>query len=84
MADRETIDAAVKKFILDEFLPGEDPSELTNDTPLVTGGILDSIATLKLVTFLEEQFGVSVAPHEMDSENLDTITLIGDLVTSKL
>ena len=84
MPDRDTIESAVKTFILSEFLPGEDPDELTQETPLVSGGILDSIATLKLVTFLEEEFGVSVAPHEMDSENLDTITLIGDLVTSKL
>jgi len=36
-------------YILKEFLPGEDPNELTDATPLVTGGILDSLATLKLI-----------------------------------
>ena len=45
----DDIESAVKTFILTEFLPGEDPAELTMDTPLITGGILDSIATLKLV-----------------------------------
>ena len=51
------IKQTIKEFILDEFLPGEDPDELTESTPLITGGILDSIATLKLVMFLEERYG---------------------------
>jgi hypothetical protein len=41
---------------MSEFLPGEDPNELTDSTPLISGGILDSIATLKLVMFMEERF----------------------------
>jgi acyl carrier protein len=81
MAD--DIKQAVKQFILDEFLPGEDPNELTDDTPLITGGVLDSIATLKLVLFLEERFGVTLQPHEVDPEHLDTTTCIEDLVLSK-
>src|SRR4030095_549099 len=32
--------------------------------PLVTTGILDSIAVLKVVTFLENQFGITIEPHE--------------------
>ena len=84
MKDQDTIREAVKTFVLAEFLPGEDPNELTSSTPLVTGGILDSIATLKLVTFLEEKFGVSVEPHELDAENLDNLDLISNLVVSKL
>ena len=73
----------VKAFILREFLPGEDPNELKHDTPLMTAGILDSIATLKLVTFLEEEFGISVEAHEVDAENLNTLSLIAELVASK-
>ncbi len=73
----------VKAYILKEFLPGEDPNELRDDTPLITGGILDSLATLKLVAFLEERFGVSIAAHEADVEHLDTLESIADLVSSK-
>ena len=52
----DEITEPVKRFILDTFLPGEDPSALEYDTPLISGGIIDSISTLKLVTFLEEEF----------------------------
>ena len=66
-----------------EFLPGEDPDELTEKTPLITGGILDSITTLKLVVFLEEHFGITVEAHEAGVEHLDSIRQIAELVAEK-
>jgi acyl carrier protein len=77
------IKATIKEFILKEFLPGEDPNELTGDTPLITGGVLDSIATLRLVLFLEERFGVTLQAHETDPEYLDTLNAVAALVASK-
>ena len=73
----------IKAFIMTEFLPGEDPNELTETTPLISGGILDSIATLKLVMFMEEQYKVSFAPHEIDKEHLDNLASIASLLESK-
>lgn len=80
----DTIRSDVKDFILREFLPGEDPSDLTVDLPLITAGILDSIATLKLVMHLEERFGITLAAHEVNKEHLDTIGQISELVSGKL
>lgn len=79
----DDINQTVKDFILEEFLPGEDPDELKDDTPLITGGVLDSIATLKLVLFLEERYGVTLEAHEVDPEHLDTIVDIARFVRSK-
>lgn len=84
MADEKIVQDKVKDYILKEFLPGEDPNELKQDTPLITSGILDSIATLKLITFLEKEFDITIAAHEADSDNLNTITDICNLVTTKL
>jgi acyl carrier protein len=81
--DRQAIHDTVKTFILDQFLPGEDPNELSDDTPLMTTGILDSLATLKLVTFLEEKFDIAVEAHEADADNLNTLELITSLVARK-
>ncbi len=79
----EDIATAVHQFILREFLPGEDPDELTASTPLITGGILDSIRTLKLVVFLEEKFGINIEAHEAGVEHLDSIGQIAELIDSK-
>lgn len=74
---------SVKAFILDQFLPGEDPAALTDDTPLITAGIMDSMGTLRLVSFLEETFGVRIEAHEVDVEHLNTLDDIARLVEGK-
>ena len=79
----EEIKEIIKAYILQEFLPGENPAELTDSTPLITGGILDSLATIKLVVFLEQRFQIKVEAHETMADYLDTLTEIAKLVNSK-
>ena len=79
----QEIKGDVKEYILAEFLPGENPAELTDSTPLITGGILDSLATIKLVLFLEERFKIQIEAHETMADYLDTVTDIAQLVSSK-
>ncbi len=74
----------VKDYIMKEFLPGEDPDALEDTLSLIGGGILDSIATLKLVAFLEETFEIQVQAHEASPDYLDTLTRITSFVQSKL
>jgi len=74
----------IKGYILEEFLPGENPEELTDSTPLITGGILDSLATIKLVAFLEERFRIQIQAHETMVDYLDTLADIAKLVSSKM
>jgi acyl carrier protein len=81
--NEQEIKSKVKSFILNEYLAGEDPDALTDVTPLMTTGILDSIAVLKVVTFLEGEFGITIEPHEAVVENLNTLSDIVQLVTSK-
>lgn len=74
----------IKGYILEEFLPGENPAELTDSTPLITGGILDSLATIKLVIFLEQRFQIQIQAHETMVDYLDTLDDIAKLVNSKM
>jgi len=83
VSDAAQIQAIVKDFVLAEFLEGEDPSELKDDTELVTTGILDSLATLKLVTYIEEQFEVEIDADEADETHLNTLADIVRLIQSK-
>jgi acyl carrier protein len=79
----QDIKTTVKTFILNEYLRREDPAALTDTTPLMTSGMLDSFAVLNVVTFLEDQFGISIKPREAVVKNLNTISDIVRLVTSK-
>ncbi len=80
---QEDMKATVKDYILREFLPGESPDSLDDSTPLITGGVLDSIATIKLIAFLEERFGVQIEPSEMNADYLNFLPDIANLVTSR-
>ena len=79
----EAIKQSVKKYVLETFLPGENPNELTDDLPLISGGILDSIATLKLVMHLEETYGIALEAHEADKDHLDTLNQITSIIVAK-
>ncbi len=72
----------LRGYILREFLPGEDPANLKDDTPLTESGILDSVSTLKLVSFVEETFGLELEAHEASTE-FGTIAGIAALVERK-
>jgi acyl carrier protein len=74
----------VRSFVLENFLPGEDPKNLTDDTELKESGILDSMSTLKLVSFLETRFGVEFQADDLEAQNLASLARIEQLVQSKL
>jgi acyl carrier protein len=82
--DKSAIEGPIKEFILAEFLPGEDPAALTDSTPLITSGVLDSIATLKMVAFLDERFHITIEAHVADVEHMNTVADMARLVRSKL
>ncbi len=79
----DEIESEIKSYILESFLPNVNPEELTAATPLIAGGILDSVATIRLVTFLDERFGIEIQAHEVNAENLDSLTSIAALVRRK-
>jgi len=79
----DPIQSAVHSFILAEFLPGAGPSELATHTPLISGGILDSLATVRLVAFLEDQYHITIEPHEASVDYLDTVEQIASIVRAK-
>ena len=80
----DDIENTVRDYILAEFLQGDNGDDLTDSTPLVTGGILNSLATLKLVMFLEERYKIELQSHETDADHMNTIADICSLVRSKL
>jgi acyl carrier protein len=73
----------LRQYILTAHLPGESPANLQDDTPLRTSGVLDSLATLALVSFVEKEFNVELEAHETGIESFDSIGSIAALVARK-
>ncbi|HWF90763.1 MAG TPA: acyl carrier protein [Terriglobales bacterium] len=83
MDQTQDIKEQVRQYILAEFLPGESPDNLKDDTALRTSGVLDSMATLQVVTFVEQHFGIEVEAHEAGVENFDSLNSIAAFVIQK-
>jgi acyl carrier protein len=75
---------SVREFILNTFLMGEPPESLQDTTPLLTTGIMSSLATLELVAFVENTFSVVLQPEDLGLERLDTVDAIVALVRERL
>lgn len=73
----------VRGYLLDNLIAEEDAGSLDDKTELITGGILDSLATLNMVSFLKKEFGVALKAHEIDARTMDTIADIATLVASR-
>ncbi len=57
--------------------------EVSPDEPLIENGVLTSLQTVELVTFLEERFDIMVEDEEFDEENFGSVEAIASLVASK-
>ncbi|MGB6199050.1 MAG: acyl carrier protein [Candidatus Acidiferrales bacterium] len=77
------IKSEIHQYILTEFLPGEKSSNLHDDTPLRTSGIVDSTGMLQLVGFIEDRFGIEVDAYEANVENFDRIEDIVAFIAKK-
>lgn len=74
----------IEKFIVDEIIVGERGTELDPDASLISSGIVDSLALLRLIAFIEEKFGVVIEDEEVVSDNFETLNVMKGLVESKL
>jgi len=73
----------IRKYIVDNILFG-DATRLDEDTSFQEGGILDSMGFLELITFVEEEFDICIADHELIPDNFDTLQKVSGFVAQKL
>ena len=73
----------IRDFIVSHYLPGESRENLRDDTPLVSSGILDSLGTLGLVSFIAERFGVELDVYDTSVEHFDRIEDIAQSIERK-
>jgi len=81
--NKKDICDGIKKFIQTEIATDGSADDSDDTTPLISGGILNSLATLQLVTFLEDTYDVSIKAREVGIDHMDTLNDIAELVISK-
>ena len=79
----DSVVEVLRHHILEELLPDESSDVLTAETPLFEEGILDSVAALTIIEFIEDRFGVALEPHELSLDTFGSVTAIAALVQEK-
>ena len=77
------IGSKIRDFIAAEIMFDQDPGSLADDTPLL-GGIMDSLGLMQLVSYIEEEFDVTVEDSEVTVDNFRTVHDIERLISQKV
>ena len=70
----------IRDYVVREYLEQGDDREITEVTPLISGGIVDSFSMVSLKRFLERKCGIRIPDAEATPEAFDTIKSIAALV----
>ena len=74
---------AIRDFVVENFLFGE-ANGLKDETSFLEEGIIDSTGILELVTYLEDEFSITVEDEELIPENLDSISNVASYLERKM
>ncbi len=70
----------VRQYVIKEYLEDGDDREIGYDTPLISGGIVDSFSMVSLKRFLEKKNNITIPDADASPEAFDTVNSIAALV----
>ena len=74
----EDMKEVVRDYVVREYV--EDDTEVTFDTPLISGGIVDSFSMVSLKRFLENKYKIAIPDDRATPEAFDSVNKICTLV----
>ena len=63
----------VLEYVQEEYLEEDDDIEVTYDTPLISGGIVDSFSMVSLKRFLETEYEIQISDAKATPEAFDSV-----------
>lgn len=73
----------LREYILNEYLKGRPPEGFDDDYNLIDDGIMDSLAIINTVAYLEKQYGIEFDDGDLVPEHFMSINALSALVLSK-
>ena len=71
---------AILDYIKNEYLEEEDEEDIDFDTPLISGGIVDSFSMVSLKVFLEVTYKIQLPDSKATPEAFDSVNNIYELL----
>lgn len=77
----EDIKDIVLEYVVNEYVEDDDEdTEVDYDTPLISGGIVDSFSMVSLKVFLEKKYSIQIPDAKATPEAFDSVNKITALV----
>jgi len=70
----------ILEYVLEEYLEEDDDIEVDYDTPLISGGIVDSFSMVSLKRFLETEYDIRIPDAKATPEAFDSVNKIVALI----
>jgi len=70
----------ILNYVKKEYLEEDDDREVTETTPLISGGIVDSFSMVSLKRFLERKYSIQIPDADASPEAFDSVNKIVALV----
>ena len=80
MRERDQLLADLKQFLRTIQKPGKPMDSVGIDDPLVASGLVDSLAIMQIVVYLEERYSIDFAASGFDPDRLATMGSIVALI----
>lgn len=74
----------VRDFLIEEAHWDGSRAELTDDLPLIETHVIDSMLLLRMVAWLESEYGIAISDADVVPSNFGSIEKISSLVAAKL
>jgi acyl carrier protein len=79
MANLDEMKEVILEYVIEEY--AEDDDDVSFDTPLISGGLVDSFSMVSLKRFLEVKYKIQIPDDKATPEAFDTVNSITKLVT---
>ena len=76
----DELSEVVLRYIVREYIEEGDDRQVTETTPLISGGIVDSFSMVSLKRFLEKKYAIQIPDAEATPQAFDTVRNIVALV----
>jgi acyl carrier protein len=76
----DDVKKTIRDYVTREYLEEGDDREIRDDTPLISGGIVDSFSMVSLKRFLERKYVIRIPDAEATPAAFDSVRVIAELV----
>jgi acyl carrier protein len=78
-----SIELQIREYLIQNVLFSDNAFEFDNNDSFLEKGIIDSVAVMELVFFVEEQFNIAITDHEIIPDNFDSVNNLAHFIRSR-